>query len=77
MPGTRNQNRPQSYERKSYMEKLAFANRRLTREYIDKAASKLSMPKKHIIAVLNGEAQNPKVLNQVYNYTRNRRDTLV
>jgi hypothetical protein len=73
MPGTKNSNRPSSYRKISYIQKIASINRKLRAGDIPKLAESGAGTASHITNVISGRVYNEKITNKFYHMTRGRK----
>ena len=77
MPGTRNLNRPSSYTKKTYLEKVALINGTLIEGDVLRYAQLFGMSKPMVKAVIGGEKIDDRAVNQMYNLARNRKARVI
>jgi hypothetical protein len=65
-------NRPQSYRKLTYIQKMALVNRKLRNGDITTIASSINYSVTHVSDVLRGKQINERILNKAYDYTRGR-----
>ena len=75
MPGTSNSNRPKKYQKITYLQKISTINRNLRGGDICKAARKVGIHAATVSNVVRGKRINDRILNTVYDMTRDRKPT--
>jgi hypothetical protein len=68
-------NRPKSYRKVSYLEKLSVVNRNLREGDINRIAKKAGTTFYTAKNVVSGEYMNDRIMNQAYDITRKRKAT--
>ena len=67
-----NQNRPSSYTKLSYIQKVSRVNRKLRLGDVTKVADTTGFSTTHVSDVLSGKYFNVKIVNEAYDMTRGR-----
>lgn len=65
-------NRPDSYEKATYLEKVSRTNRRLRFGDVTRVAESTGFSSNYVSEVLGGKYMNSKIVNSAYDITRNR-----
>lgn len=65
-------NRPSSYNKLSYMQKMSIVNRKLRIGDVTKVAESTGFSTTHVSDVLSGKYQNERILNEAYDTARGR-----
>lgn len=71
-----NQNRPSSYNKLSYIQKVSRINRKLRLGDITKVAETTGFSTTHVADVLQGTYFNSKIVNEAYDMTRGRQSNV-
>jgi hypothetical protein len=69
---TTNSNRPSSYQKLTYIQKVARINRRLRQGDISNVAEQTGYSSTHVSDVLNGNEFNDMLVNRAWDIARNR-----
>lgn len=69
---TTNSNRPSSYQKLTYIQKVARVNRRLRQGDISAVAAETGYSTTHVSDVLNGNEFNESLVNRAWDIARNR-----
>ena len=69
---TTNSNRPSSYQKLTYIQKVARINRRLRQGDISNVAEQTGYSATHVSDVLNGNEFNDMLVNRAWDIARNR-----
>ena len=67
-----NSNRPTSYTKLSYLQKVSRVNRRLRMGDVTKFANTTGYSTTHVSDVLSGKYFNDRIVNEAYDMTRGR-----
>lgn len=67
-----NSNRPSSYKKLSYIQKVSRINRKLRTGDITKVADTTGFSTTHVSDVLSGKYFNDRIVNEAYDMTRGR-----
>ena len=67
-----NQNRPSSYTKLSYIQKVSRVNRKMRLGDVTKVADTTGFSTTHVSDVLSGKYFNVKIVNEAYDMTRGR-----
>ena len=67
-----NQNRPSSYNKLSYIQKVSRINRKLRIGDVTKVAETTGFSTTHVSDVLSGKYFNDSIVNEAYDMTRGR-----
>lgn len=67
-----NSNRPTSYNKLSYLQKVSRVNRRLRMGDVTKVATTTGYSTTHVSDVLSGRYENERIINEAYDMTRGR-----
>lgn len=67
-----NSNRPTSYAKLSYLQKVSRVNRRLRMGDVTKVANTTGYSTTHVSDVLSGKYFNDRIVNEAYDMTRGR-----
>lgn len=67
-----NSNRPSSYNKLSYIQKVSRVNRKLRLGDITKVAENTGFSTTHVSDVLSGKYFNDRIVNEAYDVTRGR-----
>jgi hypothetical protein len=67
-----NSNRPTSYTKLSYLQKVSRVNRRLRMGDVTKVANTTGYSTTHVSDVLSGKYFNDRIVNEAYDMTRGR-----
>ena len=67
-----NSNRPTSYTKLSYLQKVSRVNRRLRMGDVTKVANTTGYSTTHVSDVLSGKYENQRIVNEAYDMTRGR-----
>jgi len=65
-------NRPSSYTKLTYIQKVSRVNRKLRTGDISKIATETGYSSTHVSDVVSGKHFNESILNRIYDLTRNR-----
>jgi hypothetical protein len=65
-------NRPSSYTKLTYIQKVSRVNRKLRTGDISKIASETGYSTTHVSDVVSGKYFNDTIVNRIYDLTRNR-----
>lgn len=65
-------NRPSSYTKLSYIQKVSRVNRKLRTGDISKIADETGYSTTHVSDVVSGKYFNESIVNRIYDLTRNR-----
>ena len=65
-------NRPSSYAKLTYIQKVSRVNRKLRTGDISKIASETGYSTTHVSDVVSGKHVNESIMNRIYDLTRNR-----
>jgi len=65
-------NRPSSYTKLTYIQKVSRINRKLRTGDISKVASETGYSNTHVSDVVSGKYFNDAIVNRIYDLTRNR-----
>jgi hypothetical protein len=68
-----NNNRPSSYRKLNYTQKLANYNQRKRHGDVVKIAWETSYSEAHVSDVLNGKYENTRIMNKAYDTARGRK----
>lgn len=68
----RTSNRPTSYKKLTYIQKVSLINRKLRTGDISTVASNTGYSTTHVSDVLSGKQVNLRIVNEAYDYTRGR-----
>lgn len=68
----RTSNRPTSYRKLTYIQKMSLINRKLRTGDISTIASYTGYSTTHVSDVLSGKQFNNRIVNEAYDYTRGR-----
>jgi hypothetical protein len=67
-----NSNRPTTYTKLNYTQKVSRVNRKLRTGDITKVANTTGYSTTHVSDVLSGKYENDRIVNEAYDLTRNR-----
>jgi hypothetical protein len=67
-----NSNRPQSYKKLTYLQKVSIVNRKLRIGDISRIAEATEYSSTHVSDVLSGKRFNNRILNEAYDTVRGR-----
>lgn len=67
-----NSNRPSSYQKLSYIQKVSRINRKLRTGDVTKVADTTGFSTTHVSDVLSGKYFNDRIVNEAYDMTRGR-----
>lgn len=67
-----NSNRPTTYTKLNYTQKVSRVNRKLRTGDITKVANTTGYSITHVSDVLSGKYENDRIVNEAYDLTRNR-----
>ena len=67
-----NANRPTSYEKLSYSQKLSRANRKMRRGDVTRVSENTGFSPNYVSEVLSGLYSNDRVINEAYDLSRGR-----
>lgn len=67
-----NSNRPSSYNKLSYIQKVSRINRKLRNGDVTKVSETTGFSTTHVSDVLSGKYFNDKIVNEAYDMTRGR-----
>jgi hypothetical protein len=67
-----NSNRPTTYTKLNYTQKVSRVNRKLRTGDITKVANTTGYSTTHVSEVLSGKYENDRIVNEAYDLTRNR-----
>ena len=67
-----NSNRPSSYNKLSYTQKVSRVNRKLRTGDITKVADTTGFSTTHVSDVISGKYRNERIVNEAYDMTRGR-----
>ena len=65
-------NRPESYRKLTYIQKVSLINRKLRIGDVSTIASSTGYSSTHVSDVLSGKQVNARIVNEAYDYTRGR-----
>ena len=65
-------NRPSTYQKLTYIQKVSRINRKLRTGDITKVASRTNYSTTHVSDVLSGKQFNDRIVNEAYDMTRGR-----
>jgi hypothetical protein len=65
-------NRPSTYQKLTYIQKVSRINRKLRTGDITKVASRTNYSTTHVSDVLSGKQINDRIVNEAYDMTRGR-----
>lgn len=65
-------NRPSSYKKLSYMEKISMINRKLRVGDVTKVSEEVGYSVPHVYQVVSGKYVNERLVNRLYDMTRGR-----
>jgi len=69
-------NRPSSYQKLSYNQKLSQTNRKLRVGDVSEVANRTGYSSQHVSDVLTGKYENTRILNKAYDMTRGRKSNM-
>lgn len=67
-----NSNRPSSYRKLTYLQKVSIVNRKLRMGDVSRIAENTNYSLSHVSNVLNGRDVNVRIVNDAYNMVRDR-----
>jgi hypothetical protein len=68
----RTSNRPTSYRKLTYIQKMSLINRKLRMGDVSTVAEATGYSTTHVSDVLSGKQFNDRIVNEAYDYTRGR-----
>ena len=68
----RTSNRPESYRKLTYIQKVSLINRKLRIGDVSTIASNTGYSSTHVSDVLSGKQVNVRIVNEAYDFTRGR-----